>query len=68
MTKFIECFSYVHGRKEAKEMLNELNSLKSSKSFPFIFDSNKDDAWLILGTVTEEDWDRLNLDSDFMRI
>ena len=66
--RFIECFSYVHGEKEANKMLDELNSLKSSSSFPFVFAEDNGESWLILGTVTREDWDRMNLESDFMRI
>lgn len=66
--KFIECFSYVQGKKEAKQMLDELNSLKSNSSLPFVFAEDHGESWLILGTVTREDWDKLNLESDFMRI
>ena len=68
MKKFIECFSYIHGKKEAKTMLDELNSLKSNKSLPFVFADNNGESWLIVGTVTNEDWINLNLESDFMRI
>jgi hypothetical protein len=66
--KLIECFSNVQGKKNAQEMLDELNGLKSSSSLPFIFAKDNGVDWLILGTVTEEDWVKLNLESDFMRI
>ena len=66
--KYIECFSYVHGQKEANQMLNELNSLKSNSSLPFVFAEDNGESWLIVGTVTQEDWVNLNLESDFMRI
>lgn len=72
--KLIECFSYVHGHKEAQEIVDDLNSMKSSQSDPFYIeydknqDYNKNDSYLIKGNVTEKDWDYLNLDSDFMTI
>ena len=63
----IECFSNVQGYKEAQQVLAELNELKSSDS---IFDlyNNVGDCYTIRGSVSEEDWDRLDLQSDFMEI
>lgn len=70
--KLIECFSYVHGHKEAQEIVVDLNGMKSIDSDPFYIeynrtqDYNKNDSYLIKGNVTEEDWDELDLQSDFM--
>ena len=70
--KLIECFSYVHGHKEAKEIVVDLNGMKSIKSDPFYIEYNKtqnytkNDSYLIKGNVTEKDWDELDLESDFM--
>lgn len=72
--KLIECFSYVHGHKEAQEIVDDLNSMKSGQSDPFYIeydktqDYTKNDSYLIKGNVTEKDWDYLNLDSDFMTV
>lgn len=70
----IECFSYVHGHKEAQEIVADLNSMKSSQSDPFYieYDKNQDysknDSYLIKGNVTEKDWESLDMDSDFLAI
>lgn len=74
MAKLINCFSYVHGHKEAQEIVTDLNQMKSSQSEEFYIqynkhqDYSKDDEYLILGDVTESDWQELDLDSDFMEI
>lgn len=74
MAKLINCFSYVHGHKEAQEIVTDLNQMKSSQSEEFYIqynkhqDYSKDDKYLILGNVTESDWQELDLDSDFMEI
>lgn len=74
MTKLIKCFSYVHGHKEAQEIVTDLNQTKSKKSKDFYIeydrkkDYAKDDSYLIVGKVTQADWDKLNLESDFMEI
>ena len=63
----IECFSNVQGYKEAQQVLDELNELKSRDSI-FDLDSNGEDSYTIRGSVTREDWDRFDLQSDFMEI
>ena len=68
----IECFSYVHGHKEAQEVVIDLNGMKSIGSDSFYIDYDKDqdysknESYLIKGNVTQNDWDELNLDMDFM--
>jgi hypothetical protein len=48
--------------------------MKSVKSDPFYIEYNKtqdyskNGSYLIKGNVTEEDWDELDLSSDFMQI
>jgi hypothetical protein len=70
----IECFSYVHGHKEAQQLVTDLNAMKSIDSDSFYIDYDKDqdysnnESYLIKGNVTEEDWDELDLSSDFMQI
>lgn len=74
MSKLINCFSYVHGHKEAQEIVIDLNQMKSKKSKNFYIeydprkDYAKDDSYLIKGKVTHEDWEELNLESDFMAL
>ena len=68
----INCFSFVHGHKNAQEIVTDLNSMKSAESDPFYieYDRNKDyggdDSYCIRGNVTEKDWDELDLSSDFI--
>jgi hypothetical protein len=68
----INCFSNVIGHKEAQELVVDLNQMKSPQSDPFYIkydkhqDYSKDDNYLVVGNVTQEDWDELNLDMDFM--
>ena len=68
----IKCFSNVTGHKEAQEIVIDLNAMKSLKSEPFYIDYDRhyeydeDDTFIIVGNVTQEDWDELNLDMDFM--
>jgi hypothetical protein len=68
----IPCFSTVIGHKEAQDLVIDLNQMKSSQSEPFYIeydrfkDYDKDDTYVVVGNVTEEDWDELNLDMDFM--
>jgi hypothetical protein len=68
----IQCFSNVIGHKEAQELVVDLNQMKSSQSDPFYIkydkyqDYSKDDNYLVVGNVTQKDWDELNLDMDFM--
>jgi len=64
----INCFSNVIGHKEAQDLVIDLNQMKSSKSEDFYIDYNisDDDNYLVVGNVTQEDWDELNLDMDFM--
>jgi hypothetical protein len=74
MSKLIDCFSYVQGHKEAQEIVIDLNQMRSKKSQDFYIDYNKtqdyskNDSYLIKGHVTNEDWEELNLESDFMTI
>jgi hypothetical protein len=74
MSKLIDCFSYVHGHKEAQEIVTDLNQMRSKKSRDFYIEYNKtqdyskDGSYLIKGHVTNEDWEELNLESDFMTI
>jgi len=64
----INCFSNVIGHKEAQDLVIDLNQMKSSKSEDFYIDYNMsdDDNYLVVGNVTQDDWDELNLDMDFM--
>ena len=68
----IQCFSNVIGHKEAQELVVDLNQMKSVQSNPFYIkydkdqDYSKDDNYLVVGNVTQKDWDELNLDMDFM--
>jgi hypothetical protein len=68
----IKCFSNVVGHKEAQELLVDLNQMKSNLSENFYIkydeyqDYSTDDNYLVIGNVTQEDWDELNLDMDFM--
>jgi hypothetical protein len=70
----IKCFSTVIGHKEAQELVTDLNQMKSSESEGFYIeydnlkDYYKDDTYIVVGNVTEEDWDELNLDIDFMEV
>jgi hypothetical protein len=70
----IKCFSTVIGHKEAQELVTDLNQMKSSESESFYIeydnlkDYYKDDTYIVVGNVTEEDWDELNLDMDFMEV
>lgn len=69
----IECFSYVHGHKEAQEVVIDLNGMKSIGSDPFYIEYNKtqdyskNDSYLVKGNVTRKDWVMLNLNMDFMK-
>ena len=68
----IKCFSNVIGHKEAQEIVVDLNQMKSnlSEDFYIKYDKtqnySKNDNYLVVGNVTQEDWDELNLDMDFM--
>jgi hypothetical protein len=64
----IKCFSNVIGHKEAQEIVTDLNSMKSSDSDPFYikYEKDGDDTYTIVGYVTKKDWDKLDLQSDFM--
>ena len=70
----IKCFSNVVGHKEAQDLVIDLNQMKSSKSDAFYIkydrnqDYSKDDNYLVVGNVTQADWDELNLDMDFMQV
>jgi hypothetical protein len=70
----IQCFSNIVGHKEAQEIVTDLNQMKSSLSEGFYIkydrnqDYSKDDNYLVIGNVTQKDWDELNLDIDFMEI
>ena len=68
----IRCFSNVVGHKEAQELVVDLNQMKSNLSEDFYIkydeyqDYSTDDNYLVIGNVTQEDWDELNLDMDFI--
>lgn len=70
----IKCFSNVIGHKEAKDLVIDLNQMKSSKSEDFYIDYDRgqdysvDDTYIVVGNVTKKDWDELNLESDFMKV
>lgn len=77
MAKLINCFSYVLGSKAANDFIKDLNRLKSDKHTKFtlhhtgttVADSREDvmlDRYCIKGKVTQNDWDNLDLESDFM--
>ena len=73
-TNLIQCFSTVIGHKEAQELVTDLNQMRSSKSEDFYIeydrskDYYKDDTYIVIGNVSEEDWEELNLDMDFMEV
>ncbi len=68
----IKCFSNVVGHKEAQELVVDLNQMKSNLSEDFYIkydeyqDYSTDDNYLVIGNVTQADWDELNLNMDFM--
>jgi hypothetical protein len=66
----IKCFSNVGGHKNAQEIVIDLNAMKSKDSEDFYIDYSVsdmgDDLYVIVGNVTQNDWDELDLDSDFM--
>ena len=70
----IKCFSNIIGHKEAQELVVDLNQMKSVESQDFYIkydkdqDYSKDDTYLVVGNVTQEDWNELNLDMDFMEV
>ena len=69
----IKCFSNVIGHKEAQELVVDLNQMKSNLSENFYIhydkhqDYSTDDNYVVIGNITQEDWDELNLDMDFMK-
>jgi len=63
----ISCFSFVRGEKEANKFLKDLLSLKSTDSYFELTDGDGEDSYMIIGDVTKEDWNRLNLAEDFMK-
>jgi hypothetical protein len=68
----IRCFSNVIGHKEAQEIVTDLNQMKSRGSDEFYIEYSKDidykttNTYTIVGHVTRQDWDNLDLESDFM--
>jgi hypothetical protein len=66
----IKCFNNVTGHKIAQEIVIDLNAMKSNESDPFYIDysrsDSKDDVYMVVGNVTKNDWDELDLESDFM--
>jgi hypothetical protein len=68
----IKCFSNIIGHKEAQELVVDLNQMKSNLSENFYIhydkhqDYSKDDNYVVVGNVTQDDWNELNLDMDFM--
>lgn len=73
MTKLIKCFTFVHGHKDAQELVTDLNQTKScdETNFWIAYSQKADyskDAFLIMGETTDTDWTELNLESDFMEL
>lgn len=72
MVNLIKCFSDVQGHKEAIDLVNELNSMKTSLSEDFYIeydknqDYNENDSYRVVGNVCDADWEDLNMDVDFM--
>lgn len=70
----IKCFSTVIGHKEARELVTDLNQMKSNNSEEFYIEYDKsvdyliDNTYRVIGNVTQQDWDELNLDMDFMQV
>lgn len=68
----IQCTTNVIGHKQAQEVVIDLNAMKSSGSEDFYIqydkkqDYSKDDSYVIVGNVTQEDWIMLNY-INFMR-
>jgi hypothetical protein len=68
----IQCFSNVNGHKQAQDFVIDLNQMKSELSEDFYIQYNKyqdyykNDNYLVVGNVTQEDWDELNLNVDFV--
>jgi len=66
----IKCFSNVTGHKNAQEIVIDLNAMKSERSEDFYIDYSisdmGDDLYVIVGNVIKNDWDELDLESDFM--
>jgi hypothetical protein len=68
----IRCFSNVTGHKNAQELVIDLNQTKSDMSEPFYIQYDKtkdyiiDDNYIVIGNVTEQDWNDLNLERDFV--
>lgn len=69
----IKCFSHVVGHKEAQDLVNDLNAMKSKESDGFYIkyfndiDYDINPTYTVVGYVTKEDWDELNLEFDFMQ-
>lgn len=73
MTKLIKCFTFVHGHKDAQELVTDLNQTKSCDETNFWISYSRQadyskDAFLIMGETTDSDWTELNLESDFMEL
>lgn len=64
----INCFSYVHGKKNAFDLAKVLNKLKSNSSKLFSVCSISPGIYCVMGEVTRRDWIFLDLSSDFMEI
>jgi len=70
----IKCFSNVIGHKEARELVIDLNQMKSNDSEEFYIEYDKsvdyliDNTYRVIGNVTQQDWKELNLDMDFMQV
>jgi len=60
----------VTGHKNAQEIVIDLNAMKSERSEDFYIDYSisdmGDDLYVIVGNVIKNDWDELDLESDFM--
>lgn len=66
--ELIKCISFVHSLKNAKDLAEELESLKIDNETTFIVRHHMKNQYCVLGKVTSQDWETLNLDSDFMSL
>lgn len=72
--ELIYCFSHIKGHKNAIDLVTDLNAMRSSELSEFYIeydrhqDYTKDDTYKVVANVTEDDWEELNMDMDFMRM
>lgn len=70
----IKCFSTVEGHKNAIDLVTDLNAMKSSKESEFYIHYYKNQNYSenpfykVVANVTEDDWDELNMNEDFIKV